>query len=393
MKDRTFHLNEFDLVESESGSRIFDKLHLGGSLWKLALIIFCLTWLPLFILSFMEGSLTSGSRLPFLKDISIQGRLLVGVPMMILIRKIVYRNVPPVLQYFSEALIYPDQQQKFLTGPLKEAKRSTNSRLAWVIFSLFVIGISFINQKGTGIIGVPVENDSWFYSVEKGSQQLSSAGLWAKFFSLPVFQLLLLIWFWRYLVWTRLLYRISGMDLKLLPTHPDGSGGLGIFVIAQRNFIMFFITCGIVISCGMIGFLVYNTGSFELLKVEILGFVGLCVIILFSPLLFFAGKLFRTKREGLLELSMAGSGLSEKFEKNWVSPLGRKGQVADEPVDPSMQYDYSGIYLLLQSMRIIPIKPGDVVIASLLLFIPFIPVFFIQFSIIELLQKLLGLLI
>jgi uncharacterized membrane protein len=58
-----------------------------------------------------------------------------------------------------------------------------------------------------------------------------------------------------------------------------------------------------------------------------------------------------------------------------------------------MQVDYSGVYLLLQELRIIPIRISDVMIMAFSLYLPFIPIFFIQFSIVELLQKLMGLLV
>ena len=198
---------------------------------------------------------------------------------------------------------------------------------------------------------------------------------------------------WRYIVWVILLYRISKVNLILKPTHPDGSGGIGIILLAQRNFLMFFMACGMAISCVMINFLL-NTGiSFDTLKIQILGYIIFSIIMIIFPLLFFMRKLAKTKYDGQLELSRAGLNLSNKYEEEWVKPMGSEKNIAEDTVDPSMQVDYSGFYLLLQELRIIPIRLGDVMIMAFALYLPFIPIFFIQFSIVELLQKLMGLLV
>ena len=45
--------------------------------------------------------------------------------------------------------------------------------------------------------------------------------------SLPLFQFLLLRWYFRLFVWARFLWQVSRIELRLVPTHPDRCGGLG----------------------------------------------------------------------------------------------------------------------------------------------------------------------
>ena len=222
---------------------------------------------------------------------------------------------------------------------------------------------------------------------------LSLAGNWVRYISIPVFQFLFLNWLWRYLSWIMLLYRISRMKLNLQPTHPDGSGGLGIIMLAQRSFILLFVVFGIVISSGMTARLVEDAGSFDTIRVELTGFIILCIILVLFPLLFFSRKLVDVKTQGKLDLGKAGSNLSKKFEGGWVDPLRVQERIADIAVDPSMHYDYSGLYILLQDMRIIPLRFTDIFIMALMFFLPFVPLFFIHFSIVELLEKLVGMLL
>ena len=55
---------------------------------------------------------------------------------------------------------------------------------------------------------------------------LSLAGLWLISVSLPLLHFVLLRWYYRLWIWGRLLLQISKIDLALIPTHPDRTGGL-----------------------------------------------------------------------------------------------------------------------------------------------------------------------
>ena len=52
--------------------------------------------------------------------------------------------------------------------------------------------------------------------------------------SLSLYQFVLLRWYFRLFIWTRFLWQVSRIDLRLIPTHPDRCGGLG-FVAAVGN--------------------------------------------------------------------------------------------------------------------------------------------------------------
>ena len=92
-------------------------------------------------------------------------------------------------------------------------------------------------------------------------------------------------------------------------------------------------------------------------------------------------------------MSKAGITLSKKFEGEFVQQMSTENKIAENTVDPSMQVDYSGIYHSLQEMRTVPIGLGDIITMGLLLFASFVPIFFIHYSIAEIVQKLMGLLV
>ena len=393
MKSPEFFEENYSLTESGLINLLLKKLKLDQKRGLLAILVSSIAWLPLIISTAIDGTLYAGTGGAFLKDLAIQGRLLVGILMLILIKDIVYIRIPRVLQYISEVLIPPNEKEHFIAGALRRAKKSTDSIWSEIILFLAVTIFAISPAETTTLFITQRESHSWLISQKEGIEVLSFAGNWAQYISIPIFQFLLLRWLWRYIVWLILLFRISKINLILKPTHPDGSGGIGIIILAQRNFLMFFVACGMAISCVMINLLLNKEISFDVLKIEILGYIIFSITLLILPLLFFIRKLIRTKSEGLLELSKAGISLSNKYEEEWVKPMGNEKKIAEDTVDPSMQVDYSGVYLLLQDLRIIPLRVGDVMIMALALYLPFIPIFFIEFSVVELLQKLMGLLV
>lgn len=393
MKKAEYNEAQFSLTDNGIITRVLRKLNLEHKRVLLALMAIGITWLPLVVLSAMDGKLFSGTGLPFLKDIAIQGRILIGIPMLILIRPFVYRRIPRVLKYITEVIIALEERDKFITGALNRAKKSTDAGWSEIVILLIVIAFAVSPTAQITTFISEHQSASWLFDENTGNSILSKAGNYAQYLSKPVFQFLLLRWLWRYLVWIALVFRISKMNLVLKPTHPDGSGGISIIFLAQRNFILLFVVCGMVISTVMINLFNGKMITFEAIRIEILGYIIFCIILLLFPLVFFTRKLVRTKYEGQLELSEAATNLSQRYEEEWVNPMGKEKRIAENTVDPSMQVDYSGVYILLQELRIIPVRLGDLMIMAISLFIPFIPIFFIQFSVVELLQKLVGLLV
>ena len=221
---------------------------------------------------------------------------------------------------------------------------------------------------------------------------MSKAGYWAVLISIPIFQFLLFRWLWRYLIWMILLFRLSKTQLNLLATHADRAGGMGIIMLAQKSFNLVFVAGSVVLSGQLIMDLQRHPDQFITIRNETIGYVVIALIILLVPLLFFSIKLLRAKNNGLEHLSTLGCSLSSKFEKEWTedSPIDKR--IDNNKVDPSMLYDYMSLYEQIEQLRIVPATIREVAGMAILLFIPFVPIFFVHFSVKELLQKIGGML-
>lgn len=179
---------DFTLSAGGPFNRALQRMRLQNKQGKLTVASLCITWLPLLILAIFEGTLYAGSQLPFLKDIAMHARLLVALPLLIMIELTIDSKVYVVLKYLAEELMSLDERQKFLTTAFRRARKLTGSALTEIILLLIVIGatVSFV---GGGVYGaLEGGSTSWMTYTGAAGRQMTIAGYWAIFISIPIFQ-------------------------------------------------------------------------------------------------------------------------------------------------------------------------------------------------------------
>ena len=383
----------YSFIEGGLFRKVQVKLGVQNHQAVLAVAGICFAWLPLFIFSLLDGKLWTNASVPFLHDIAAQARFLVALPVFFLIRNTIDLKTTAVIKYMTVSLLDAEEQQRMLTVVLPRMRRWACSSITEWIMILIVVGSAWGLVQKVGYGGLQGDGINWRFVGLPADNVLSLAGKWAAFISIPFFQFLLLQWVWRYIVWMLLLFNFAKAKLILLPTHADRSGGIGILILAQRSFSLIFATVSIVLSGQLIVYVFNSKENLQMVGGIGIGFILLCLILLLLPLLFFMGKLVRIKQVGLLKLSRLASEISTKFEKEWLNNTVIEKRIEDQQVDPSMAYDYSCLYDLLQQFRVIPIVPRDIIGLAITIALPFIPILFVYFSAVEVLQKIIGLLL
>ena len=73
-----------------------------------------LTWLPLLVVSALEGQALAGVRLPFLQDLEAQARFLLALPLLIAAEVVVHRRLAPAVRLFVEkGIVRPEDRKRF----------------------------------------------------------------------------------------------------------------------------------------------------------------------------------------------------------------------------------------------------------------------------------------
>ena len=202
---------------------------------KRIVVISLFAWLPLLVLSVLGGNFLKGSvAVPFLRDIEVHVRFLVAMPLLIGAELLVDRRMRPLTKQFLDRQLVPDGAMPRFEAAIASAARLRNSVIAEVLLIALVYGV-----------GVPVWrqsvalNAATWYATPSSTDgvRLSIAGWWYAYVSLPVFQFLLVRWYFRVFIWARFLWQVSRIRLNLVPTHPDRAGGLGFLAILASAFV------------------------------------------------------------------------------------------------------------------------------------------------------------
>jgi hypothetical protein len=102
-----------------------------------------------------------------------------------------------------------------------------------------VLLIAFVYIVGILVLWrfyIALDVPTWYATPEAGRLRPQLAGWWYFFVSLPLFQFILLRWYFRLFIWTRFLWQISRLPLAYAPMHPDRMGGIGFLSrIAQHS--------------------------------------------------------------------------------------------------------------------------------------------------------------
>jgi hypothetical protein len=349
---------EYSLVLGGPLFRAWRVSHLSGpsleQTRRRVLVITALAWLPPVILSTLQGHAFAGEVLAYLRGLESQVRLLIALPVLIYAERFIHSRTASVIQFFEERRLVATQDAPVLSAAIEDAVQMRNSLWPEVILLVFV----YVVAATTWQSDVTRAGGGWYTLPRAGSVHLSPAGLWYSFVSFPIYRFILLRWYLRLGIWFWLLWRISRLNLNLLPTHPDGVGGLGFLGRSSRAFAPVLFAQGALLA-GLIANRIFFQGenllSFKLIIGGVLAFFVSAII---GPLLMFTPQLNRAKRAGLRAYGTMASNYVELFDVKWIH-----GGAKDEPIlgtsDIQSLADLRNAYGDLSKMRLVPFTTLD----------------------------------
>jgi len=366
------------------GTRLTDiTLHLVR---RRVLAFVLLTWVPLLLLSIAEGHLWSNVRLPFLHDVELHARLLIALPLMILAELVVHQRMRPMVGEFLARGLIPDAARPQFEAAIASAMRLRNSVAAEVLLIalVYVVGVGFVWRTQ-----VALDVASWYGVLAGGRLQPTLAGWWLGLVSLPMFQFVLLRWFFRMFIWARFLWHVSSIDLQLVPTHPDRAGGLGFLGGVAHAFSPVLLAQGAILG-GLIASKIFYAGAkLPQFKLELIGLVAFLVFAVLGPMLVFGPKLEAAKRTGLREYGTLAQRYVREFDGKWL----RGGAPADEAfvgsADIQSLADLGNSFEVVHGMRLVPFTWQTVLQLAATALAPVLPLTLTMFSLEELLGRLL----
>ena len=387
------HPQDFSLVLGGPVFQLLRRLHLSDKTLGLArqriiaLSLFC--WLPLLILSAVEGNALGGSAaVPFLLDVEVYTRFLLATPLLVSAEVIVHRRMRFVVKQFLERNLIPEHAMTRFDAAIASAFRLRDSVLAEVLLFVFVyvVGILIIWRYY-----IAIDATTWYATVSNGTAKITLAGIWFGYLSLPIFQFLLCRWYFRIFIWTRFLWHVSRIDLSLVPTHPDRVGGLGFFSDTVYAFIPLLLAHGALLA-GVLGNRIYHLGAKLpdfMLEILVLFIFLMCVVL--GPLLVFAPQLGHAKRAGIRDYGTLAERYVREFDSKWLRDGAPDEQLMGSGDIQSLA-DLSNGFEVVRTMRIAPFTKEAIITLAAATVAPIAPLLLTMMPMEELIKKLLGIL-
>lgn len=351
-------------------------------------VIPAVAWVPLLVLTTLNGRVTSGVPIPFLSDFETQARFLLALPLLISAELTIPRGMRQlILQFIDRRIIKPAALPRF-EACIASALRLRNSVAVELCLLLFIASSEILWTRH--VLAIPA--DTWYATMVGGIRQPTAAGYWCVLVSLPLLQFIWLRWCFRLFIWTRLLWHISRLDLNLIATHPDRCCGLGFLGQIVFTLTPLLLAHSVLLSCFIANRIIHAGARLPDYRLEIVVMAGLLFLIALGPLCIFTPRLIQQRRAAVFSYgSLAGEYVNE-FDRKWIQ--GRHS--ADEPLignsDIQSLADMANSFAVVEHIVPFPFGKESLIFLACLIVMPLLPLLLTMFSAQELAERLLRML-
>jgi len=382
---------DFSLVHGGPLFQLLLRSHLSGDALDLVrrrvIVFVTIAWVPLLLLSALAGKLMGNSAaVPFLFDLETHIRFWVVVPLLLAAELAVHRRLLRVVRTFLDRNLIPQAEMPRFDAAVASVFRLRNSVPAEVLLlaCVYLIGVLVVWRRFTAI-----DVSTWYATASPAGPELTLPGWWYACVSLPIFQFLLLRWYFRLLIWIRFLWQVSRLDLSLIATHPDQVGGLGFLSETVFGFSVLLLAHGAMVAAQIANRIFFAGATLQQFKGEIAMMVGVLMCMVFGPLLVFSPQLARAKRLGLNEYGTLAERYVREFDGKWLRS--QQGEPLMGSADIQSLADMGNSFSVVRSMRIAPITRDAVLQLAAAALLPLVPLLLTVMPLEELTRQLLGL--
>jgi hypothetical protein len=347
----------------------------GTNTVALGVALAVLPWTVLVALTLIEGL---AGRVFALEVIGGHVRLLVAIPLFFLCESWLDPLAASFVSLIVRSGIVTEKAVPALESEIRRTGRWRDSWLAEAVCLLAAVLMSVIAPW------LQLHGESAVFDPSRAPAGFTLTGLWW-LVCLTFFRFLMLRWLWRLALWSHFLWKLSRLDLALVPTHPDRAGGLGFLEVVHMAFIPLVVEISAVqsasfaedISAGKVA----AASAYSLLAIILI----VDAVLFLGPLFLFTWKLVTCRERGLEEyMELAGSYVKE-FDRKWLRAAGG-GEPLLGTADLQSLADLSNSVGIVRDMRWVPASRRllvGIVVAALL---PMVPLLLLKYPVAELIR-------
>ncbi len=356
----------------------------GTNTVALGLVLGAFPWLVLLALALVEGL---GHALFSIEAIGGHIRLLVAIPLLFVCEAFIDPRFTAFVHRIVRSQVVPATERPALES---EIARITRWKDAWLPEAFFLLAAV--------LLGLTARNENVFQYLSglTGGSNPSAVGettwtsQWYWMVCVPLFRFLLLRWLWRLALWCFFLWRVSRLELRLVPTHPDRAGGLGFLEVVHTEFIPLVLAISAVQSAPLAQDIASGRMTIDAIYPGV-AFVLLVDAVLFlGPLLIFSRKLWSCKVKGMSDYGALAERYVNEFDRKWLGADPAPGEPLLGTADIQSLADLSNSVSIVRDMRLVPVSPSMLMYLAVAALLPLLPLVLFKYRIADLLAKFFG---
>ncbi len=350
------------------------------------LAIILVLWLPVAALSIIGGTFLSG-HVPFLYDLDVHARFLLALPLLIGAELIVHRRIREVVQEFADRNLIAPEDEPYFSATINLVLRLRNS----IVAELLLLAVSLTGGYWVWTHYGTLKDTTWYAAVRNGVEQLTWAGWWYAFVSLPLARFILFRWYFRLSLWYLFMWRVSRLRLRLNALHPDRAGGIG-FLSASVFAFAPVLVAQTIFAAGFIANQIWHSGAkLPQFKLEIAGMLVLLLLVVLTPLSFFVFQTAAAKRTALREYGALASRYADEFRQKWLHSSQQPEELLLGSADIQSLADLSNSYDVVREMGLLPFGKTVVLRLALLIALPLFPLTLTMIPLDEMIDRAIAL--
>jgi len=357
---------------------------------KRRVIFFVLaSWLPVAVLVVIRGLMDpqSGVVRGVFSDAATHVRFLVALPVFVIAERDCLPRLGQIMRHMTDVNLIRGEDMPRFRDAISSTKRLLDSKSMELltVIAAYAILVALVYMFPEGQYKV------WQKSQSSNQFPISVAGWWHVLVSLPLLLVIVIGWIWRVLLWGRLQFLVSRLDLRLIPGHPDHCGGLKFVSSSLRAFRMVAFGLGSLVSGVAINRVIHFHEGFDIFKGIAIGLVAVVVILFTGPLVVYIRTLRHAHHRGMFEYGMLARNVGEQFEQKWLKrPIDESSL---EVPDFSATTDLYGVVANVYAMDEVPFSLKNVGLLVLAALLPLLPAALLVMPLKEIFEDLVKLIL
>jgi hypothetical protein len=309
--------------------------------------------------------------------VGVSARLLLVIPLYFICESLVAPRMTAFVQTIVARGLVPPDAKIALDAEVKRANRWANAWWPEVACLLIAVALELTGTR-LGSYGTTGVADS---------SRTSLAAVVYFGVGVTLVRFLMFRWGWRLALWSWFLWRLSRLDLRLIPGHPDRMGGLGSLGAVHERFAPLVAAISIIECTALAESISAGTaviGAVYLLLVMVLVTSGVLFI---SPLLVFTDKLLASRTLGAGQYGDFAARYVTAFDSKWTARGGGEGEPLLGTADVRSLADLDTVVSIVKEMRWITVSARLLTTLTLAAVVPFLPLLLLQYPVADLAKK------